>query len=287
MSISKDMVNFQALKAAVFSSFLLFLLLAADYSSADFAAGDGSATNPWQIATAEQLDYVRHDLAAHYVLTADIDLTESTGDPSGAFWNGGNGWEPIGATLGSSFTGSIDGNGFKIFGLFADRLGLEQAGLFGWISFGAKLTGLALEAVNVTGDYGVGALVASNFGGTVENSYVSGKVNGIELVGGLVGRNLAGTVQNSYFVGRVNGSQKVGALAGSNWAAIKNNYASGSVSGQFDAGGLTGVSSTQVDNSYWHTEVSDQQSSSDEGTDLSSVEMRQQESFLDFDFNAT
>lgn len=37
-----------------------------------FAGGSGTAEDPWQIATAEQLDRVRDDLKAHYVLTDDI-----------------------------------------------------------------------------------------------------------------------------------------------------------------------------------------------------------------------
>ena len=40
-----------------------------------FAGGSGTAEDPWQIATAEQLDRVRDDLKAHYVLTDDIDLS--------------------------------------------------------------------------------------------------------------------------------------------------------------------------------------------------------------------
>ena len=50
-----------------------------------FAGGSGTAEDPWQIATAEQLDRVRDDLKAHYVLTDDIDLS------------GYENWIPIGA----------------------------------------------------------------------------------------------------------------------------------------------------------------------------------------------
>ena len=40
-----------------------------------FDAGSGTAEDPWQIATAEQLDLIRNDLIAHYVLIGDIDLS--------------------------------------------------------------------------------------------------------------------------------------------------------------------------------------------------------------------
>ena len=50
-----------------------------------FAGGSGTSNDPWQIATAEQLDRVRDDLTAHYILTADIDLSDHEN------------WSPIGA----------------------------------------------------------------------------------------------------------------------------------------------------------------------------------------------
>ena len=40
-----------------------------------FAAGAGIVEDPWQIATADQLNRVRDDLTAHYVLINDIDLS--------------------------------------------------------------------------------------------------------------------------------------------------------------------------------------------------------------------
>jgi hypothetical protein len=40
-----------------------------------FAGGSGTAEDPWQVATAEQLDRIRNDLTAHYILVDDIDLS--------------------------------------------------------------------------------------------------------------------------------------------------------------------------------------------------------------------
>ena len=59
-----------------------------------FAGGTGTATDPWQIATAEQLNNVRNYLGpAHsdkfFVLNANIDLDVPP-------YNTGLGWEPIG-----------------------------------------------------------------------------------------------------------------------------------------------------------------------------------------------
>ncbi|QCT72961.1 Ig-like domain-containing protein [Eubacterium maltosivorans] len=66
------------------------------------AGGDGSIENPYQIATAEQLDSLRYDTESHYYIqTQDIDLS------------GYDSWMPIG-NGDSPFKGSYDGNGCVI-----------------------------------------------------------------------------------------------------------------------------------------------------------------------------
>lgn len=55
-----------------------------DLSSVTFEGGTGTPEDPYQIATAEQLDAIRNNLGASYVLVNDIDLS-----------NYGN-WVPIG-----------------------------------------------------------------------------------------------------------------------------------------------------------------------------------------------
>ena len=40
-----------------------------------FAGGTGTAEDPWQISTAEQLYRIHDDLTAHYILIADIYLS--------------------------------------------------------------------------------------------------------------------------------------------------------------------------------------------------------------------
>lgn len=67
------------------------------------AGGDGSVENPYQIATAEQLDSIRYDTESHYYIqTQDIDLS------------GYGSWVPIGDSD-SPFHGSYDGNYFVIY----------------------------------------------------------------------------------------------------------------------------------------------------------------------------
>ena len=80
--------------------------------------GKGTSDNPYQITTAKQLDEVRKNLAAHYELKNEIDLS--------SFHN----WIPIGDSE-HPFTGSFDGNGFTIKNLKINSIGSDYAGLFG------------------------------------------------------------------------------------------------------------------------------------------------------------
>ena len=78
-------------------------------SNTDFAGGDGSAANPYQITTAEQLDKVRNYLDKHFVLKNDIDLSDYLA-VGGAGYNDGKGREPIGDfNTQKAFTGSLYG----------------------------------------------------------------------------------------------------------------------------------------------------------------------------------
>jgi hypothetical protein len=79
--------------------------------NAQFAGGNGSAEQPYQIATAEQLETLASLVNAgdynyfskHYILNNDIDISG---------YAAGEGWEPIGKGLETDkeFKGTFDGN---------------------------------------------------------------------------------------------------------------------------------------------------------------------------------
>jgi hypothetical protein len=253
-------------------------IYAALYSSPPFSGGDGTAGDPWQIATAEELDNVRNYLGSahadkHFVLIADINLTG---------FGGAEGWEPIG-TYADRFTGTFDGQEHVIENLFIDRSGTDAVGLFGWFDSGGEVKNVGLENVDVTGHGAVGGLigfcvvdgtvsnsystgeVSGNGGyvggliganqGAVSNSYSTSKVSGSNYVGGLVGVD-QGTVSNSHSTGRVTGDTGVGGLAGLSYGPVTNSYSTGPVTGDRGVGGLVGVSDWTVSNSYSTGEVS-------------------------------
>ena len=148
----------------------------------DFAGGNGTSSDPYKIATAEQLMYMRNlvnsgdgknDAGKYFVLTADIDL-------------GGQEWTPIGFTESSNqyaFTGTFDGDGhviknFKITDIpEGTTVSYTNVGLFGAVQ-GGTIKNLGVEDVSIT----------------VDNKPDKSAIN---RVGALVGR-LAGTVTNCY-----------------------------------------------------------------------------------------
>jgi hypothetical protein len=203
-----------------------------------FAGGDGSPNNPYQIATAGQLNEVRNYLDKHFILTADINLDVAP-------YNTGKGWKPIGNNI-SSFDGNVNGNGHTIDGLFINRPSTDYVGLFR-ITNGATIESVGLTNVDVTGDEYVGGLVGLNFDNSfITNSYATGNVTGTEDVGGLVGVNAeSSSILDSYATGSVTGDGVNGGLVGLNWnSSITSSYATGSVTGKSFVGGFLGIYSS-------------------------------------------
>ena len=195
-----------------------------------------------EISTAEQLKNIR--LNGRYILTGDIDL-------------GGAEWTPIG-TVDSPFTGSLDGDGYKITN-FKITTGMQFVGLFGLSS--GTLLNLGVEDFEIDVTYSdssyAGGLVGYNSRGTIINCYATGDVSATSScsisssAGGLVGYNNYGEITNCYATGDVSATSstssssysRAGGLVGRNYyGTISNCYATGYVSATNSsyAGGLVG-----------------------------------------------
>ena len=185
------------------------------------------------------------DVNGKYALTGDIDFSEKY--PDRTKWNGGAGFNPIGRSWENAFTGTFDGQGHKITGLYINRPDEGYVGLFGW-SKGGTIKNVGLEGVDITGKNYTGGLLGLSYPGatTVANSYTTGNVKGNIAVGGLVGRASGGAIiTNSHYTsGTVTGDMAVGSLIGSltGGSKIINSYSTGSASGAHMIGGLAGVS---------------------------------------------
>jgi hypothetical protein len=196
-----------------------------------------SQSSPIEISDWTDLDDIRNNLDADYVLVNDLNETtagyETVAGPNA---NGGNGFDPIGG-----FNASFDGQGNSIANLAIDRPNENNVGLFGSTSGAAVIEEVILTGATVDGSDFVGGLVGLNDQGTMSNSSASGAVDGSSNVGGLVGFNFEGTVSNSSASGAVNGSSNVGGLVGGNFeGTVSNSSASGAVNGTEVVGGLVG-----------------------------------------------
>ena len=88
--------------------------VAVSAETAEFAGGSGTEADPYLIATKEHLNNVRTHLSAHYKMINNIEFKDADFAKSGAFYNGGAGWEPIGSSSSYSFSGSFNGNSYVV-----------------------------------------------------------------------------------------------------------------------------------------------------------------------------
>jgi len=227
--------------------------------------GDYSITANFAVEILEIRDWyglnaIRDNLGTNYRLMNDLDCTTANytelASPT-ADW--GKGWQPLG-NPNARFTGSFDGQGYKIEGLFIKRADRYYVGLFGYVNEDGVVKNIGVVNATVAGSYYVGGLVGRSEGGTVSNSCSTGTVTGASYVGGLVGISNGGTVSNSNSTGNVAGSgDNVGGLVGTStgkYAKISDAYSTGSVTGKNYVGGLVG-------GNYGESTVSDSYSTGD------------------------
>lgn len=196
-------------------------------SASSFAGGSGSESDPYLIATGEQLAYLASLINAnnasyntkHYALTADIDLN-------------GREWTPIGKgtltdslTSGSySFKGTFNGNGHTVSNFKITSAATSYLGLFGNVYGGQDtlianlhVSGFTINAaMNKTYNLAAGGLAGACYGVISGCGVSNGSVNvsttassfATCYAGGLVGRNQGGSIARSYARADINSSTK-------------------------------------------------------------------------------
>jgi filamentous hemagglutinin family protein len=201
------------------------------------------------ISNSHQLQLVNQNLGGTYVLSNNIDLSETGRVVAGTPGSYAGMWSSAGFAPIGTFTGTFDGQGHVISGLVINRPSSDFVGLFGFTGSGSILRNIGLSGGSVRGNSYVGGLVGLNYG-TISHVYATSAVDGIESVGGLVGRNDFGTITKSYATGAVSGNRYVGGLVGLNNATISQAYATGAVSGSVDVGGLVGLNNATISQAY-------------------------------------
>lgn len=107
--------------------------------AASFESGTGSESDPYIIKTAGQLAYMRDQInagaegfrSAHYRLDADIALNDISNVANWASSAPENVWQPIGEKKAVAFSGTFDGNGHTIYGLYhLQKAGTNKSGVY-------------------------------------------------------------------------------------------------------------------------------------------------------------
>ena len=221
-----------------------------------FAGGSGTAEEPYLIADGAQLARFASmvnggQTSINGKLTADILLNDTEGWENWGSTAPAHTWTPIGNSWENQFTGTLDGDGHSVSGIYINSEA-ECQGLVGYLYNGGTLQNLGVKASYIKGGYRVGGLCGWNDGGTVTNCYNTGNVTGTgNYVGGLCGWNDGGTVTNCYNTGNVTGTgDYVGGVCGYNDGTVTNCYNTGSVAGNIRVGGVCGNSWGTVTNCY-------------------------------------
>ncbi len=189
------------------------------------------------VYTPAEMNDVRDDVAANYILMENIDLSG---------YAAGTGWMPVEETGAVYFSGIFEGNGHVISNLTVNNPSLDHAGLFSATAPGSSILNLALENVSVTGNENVGGL-AGKISGAVSHCRVTGQVTGKFKVGGIIGEltDLTADLRDCTFSGTVYGFTMVGGIAGQALSDIRSCEVSAAINATgispLRIGGVTGL----------------------------------------------
>ncbi len=275
-TIRKNLMVVMIMLATMVSLVLVIAQVARaeDITPSTSLTGSGNEADPFLIATAADLAYMRDRVianegmitprgggtsveakTAHYKLTADIvlgywqdedkdgivDDGEIYNTTSGGVAYVKSNWIPIGEVgSGNNWQGTFDGNGHIVSGIYINTSSDDQ-GLFGVVENGT-IKNLGVKDSYIKGGWNVGGIAGSS-SGTIQNCYNTGSVSGNIRIGGIAGGNW-GTVQYCYNTGSVSCAERdAGGIAGNNGGTIRNCSNVGSVGGKDYIGGIAGATS--------------------------------------------
>lgn len=233
-------------------------------------SGEGTAANPYQIGSAAELYWfaalVNGDTSVDGVTAANkaacAELTQNIKVNSGVLQSDGSladasgftAWTPISTDDENPYTGTFDGKGYTISGLYFNNTNKSYyIGLFGYVGSGSKICNVGIVDSYFNGWSGIGGVCGYCIsGGEITNCYNTGTVIGTgDNIGGVCGYN-SGTITDCYNTGNVSGTStsdqegRVGGVCGCNsgypnMSTITRSYNSGKVSGGYCVGGVCGA----------------------------------------------
>ena len=149
------------------------------------ANGDGSFSNPYEIASLENLYWLSQNNTEwdkDYIQTADIDASETVN------WDNGAGFSPIG-TYSDRFAGSYNGDGYRIENLYINRPETRDVGFIGVTGRRfQEIKNIHLINADFTGYVNAGGIVGQNYS-QIERCSFEGTIDGYLYIGGITGNN--------------------------------------------------------------------------------------------------
>lgn len=241
-----------------------------------FAGGSGTEEDPYQISDPGHL-VLLHELIlnqeeimglydpyvdAHYILTDDISLNDTSDFDNWSTNSPQYGWEPIGADVAlHSFAGVLDGNGHKITGMFIDGDTAYRArnssgvmstgyGLFAEMYGTVKNLTIEQAYIRASGDVGaaVGVIAGStdyHEGAIINHCTVSAVIELYDScdAGGVIGFAYDGIVNDCQSDVKItqldDAKSNIGGISGTRGSVTACTF-TGSISGNGSSGGILG-----------------------------------------------
>ena len=200
----------------------------------------------------------RFEPSANAVLTADIVVNTGVlktdgnlADDVSSFTS----WTPIGYWNSSSdnvyYSGTFDGQGHTISGLYFNNLSTSYVGLFGYLGSGGEIKNVGVIDSYISGSDTVGGICGENNSGTITGCYNTGAVSSSGYyVGGVCAVNKGGKIIGCYNTGTVSGVNGVGGVCAVNNSTITGCYNTGEVIGTTYVGGVCGFNSGTITGCY-------------------------------------
>lgn len=245
------------------------------------------------IRSVDDLYGINNNPEGNYILMNDIDLSQTA---PGGEWDFGNGWKPI-----DDFSGTLNGNGYRIMNMTIYGTGTGNFGLFAKLIGGTiKNLGLVNINIDITDASYIGGIVANGYYAKIENCFVTGTIisqkntTGSCNIGAIIGDCDYGDVEYHYVkvcncYSNVNITTKgdiiAGGIFGSNDGSYRSEcystkcYAAGNISGNDKYLNMIGG-----DNSsqcyYLKSNGTDSKA-----TGLSEAQMQKEQCYTGFDFD--
>ena len=178
---------------------IITIILIQMVAYSQFSGGSGTDLDPYQVATATDLDNIRNYLESSFIQTADIDLGVAP-------WNEGEGWEPIGdydwTDPTKSFRGNYNGDGYEIRDMYINRPTESTTGLFG-SSDGVFFQNMNVLDFDIISEGHIGGIVGISYNDSIHNCISKGEIEGNSNIGLLMGFFEGYTIQDCHVAGKI------------------------------------------------------------------------------------